>query len=341
MATTETEAPSTSRTTKTRPSAWGALVLGFKSAVNWPRSLHYIATIQTTSISTQQCFVMNGTIFLGSLLAYNFVLTPLLVNLRDTLRDLLEGSEANEDVWKSAQEIVTQTSEHAFQFLWLIPMYALSLLLNAAWNLDIGKQVFLLEFGKIKGGESMAENLRDSIYNYILMAWVTLFSFLVYYVPVIGLPTSLVYTAWTASFYCYDLKWKHQGWDFRKRLRMFQSCWPFMAGFGLPCALLVTFIPAYLGYGIYCVTFPVCLVLSIVTAPVQHAPTTFLPRSLQIFVFAEWLTLAVLRTIGFDRRLGRARPDAFAGVSTSISTAVPAERVEGASGAGLESGRGR
>mmetsp|Transcript_17083 Transcript_17083/g.33435 ORF Transcript_17083/g.33435 Transcript_17083/m.33435 type:complete len:334 (+) Transcript_17083:220-1221(+) len=297
----------TNRPAKIRPTAWEAFVLGFKAAINWPRSLHYIATIQTTSISTQQCFVMNGTIFLGSLFAYNFVLTPLLEYLNDTLRDLLEGSDADPAVWSAAQDIVTWTSEQAFQILWLVPMYALSLVLNAAWNLDIGKQVFLLEFGVIKGGENMAENLRDSIYNYILMAWVTLFVFLVYFIPIIGLPISLIYTAWTASFYCYDLKWKHQGWDFRKRLRMFQSCWPFMAGFGMPCALLVTFIPAFLGYGIYCVTFPVCLILSIVTAPVQHSPTTLMPRSLQVFVFAEWLTLAVLRFIGFERRFGKAR----------------------------------
>ena len=112
------------------------------------------------------------------------------------------------------------------------------------------------------------------------MACVSVGSYLVYYVPFVGPPLSLIYTSWAIAFYCFDYKWTLQGWDLQKRLLVFQAHWVYMLGFGMPCALILMFLPQFLGYGIYALTFPVCMILSIISKPVQHEPTFLFPKNM-------------------------------------------------------------
>uniref|UniRef100_A0A7S2S439 Etoposide-induced protein 2.4 n=1 Tax=Mucochytrium quahogii TaxID=96639 RepID=A0A7S2S439_9STRA len=279
------------------PRGWFHVWLcGFRESIKFNRTLSYIGTLQSSSISTQQCFVMNGIIFVGSIFMFNHFLTPMLSKLGERLEGF-SGDEQKEK-WEDTEYLVLAISSFLFKAFWLVPMYILSFVLNAAWYLDIAKQVYLLEYGKLKTADSMADIVRDSLYNHMLMAWVSLASYLVYYIPSIGPIISLAYTSWAIAFYCFDYKWTLQGWELQKRLRVFQANWVYMLGFGMPCALLTMFLPQFLGYGIYALTFPVCMIISIISDPIQHRATTFVPRSIRMFMLAEWFNLAIMKLFG-------------------------------------------
>jgi len=262
---------------------------GFSEALQFNRTLKYFASLQSTSISTRQWFVMNGIMFLGSILIFNHGLTPLLDAVGDSL-----GTDDIE--WKACKHQVLAISNKLFNVLWLVPMYLMTFVLNTAWYYDIAQHVYSLEYGRITNIDAM-ENIRDSTYSICLMAWVTLFSYLVLYVPYIGSWISFAYMSWVFAFYCFNYKLTLQGVEFENRLRYFQSHWLYMLGFGMPCALIVTFSPHFIGYGIYAVIFPICMVLAIISTPVQHISSGVIPRSVRMFVFFEFLNLALVHAM--------------------------------------------
>ncbi len=180
-------------------------------------------------------------------------------------------------------------------------LYIISILLNAVFNVEIAKEVYTAEYGEpVKSVESVLDLVRDSMYNYFLMAWVSLFCWGIYYVQIIGPIISLLWTSWAIAFYAYDLVWALKGWEFQKRLLLFQRHWIFMLGFGFPSATATFLMPQFLGYSVYALAFPVSIILAITSTPVQHAPGGIWPRSLRMFLFAEYINLFLMRLVGLQ-----------------------------------------
>ena len=135
-------------------------------------------------------------------------------------------------------------------------MYIISILLNAYFNIDIAKRVYTMEHKHaVKRAKPVIGLLRDSMYNYTLMWWVSVFCWGIFRIRIFGPLVSLIWTSWAISFYAYDIVWTLRGWDFGKRLLVFQRHWIFMLGFGFPSALVTFVMPQFLGYSIYALTF--------------------------------------------------------------------------------------
>jgi hypothetical protein len=181
-------------------------------------------------------------------------------------------------------------------------MYLISILLNAVFNVDIAKQVHAAEYGgPVKGVDSLSDFLRDSLYNYLLMGWVSVFCWAVAYVRIVGPVLSLVWTSWAIAFYAFDMAWALRGWDLQRRLLTFQRHWVFMLGFGLPSAFVTLLLPQFVGYGVYALAFPVSAILAITSKPLQHRQAALLPRSLRMFFFAEYVNLLLVSLLGLRR----------------------------------------
>mmetsp|Transcript_10328 Transcript_10328/g.19009 ORF Transcript_10328/g.19009 Transcript_10328/m.19009 type:complete len:301 (-) Transcript_10328:738-1640(-) len=296
-------------------SASSVLLAGVQAQLSWHQTLSYLAKLQTSSsISAKQCFLMNGTLFLGSIVLFTYVLTPLLEQSAGYLAwldntalasqgdNFKKQSETQEEHWKMLQSHVVEATALLFQALWLVPMYVLSIVLNATFNLDIAKQVYTMHIGPpAKNIDSLTDVIRDSLYNYLLMGWVSLFCLAVDHVPIIGPPVSLIWTSWAIAFYAYDIVWTLEGWDFQKRLLVFQRSWLFMLGFGFPPALMTFCLPQFLGYGIYALAFPMSIMLAITFRPILHTASGVFPKSFRMFAFAEYINLLALRCIGLSR----------------------------------------
>ncbi len=131
--------------------------------------------------------------------------------------------------------------------------------------------------------------------------------------PVAGRPLSLVYTCWLNSFYCFDYKWtllaSHATLD--TRIAMFERNWAYMFGFGLPCTLLLAWLPGTWSLGLYAVLFPVFLCTAMLSAPVAvPSSALFVPARVSVFHEARWLLARVLERV----------PAARSGLGLSRST---------------------
>mmetsp|Transcript_2513 Transcript_2513/g.2911 ORF Transcript_2513/g.2911 Transcript_2513/m.2911 type:complete len:311 (-) Transcript_2513:1883-2815(-) len=285
---------------------------GVLGAVRVQKTLLYIVTSRVTAVRTIQCFTLNGVIFLGSIAVFDFLLKPGIFLIGKWMRIIhSEGfrrfdyrqddyvnsdSELLNDYFKSVEGGIDHLTSLIFTFAWLVPMYALSFILNTVWYRDIAEQVFRQEKGRLRGNESIAAILRDEIYRLLLMAWSSILSFLLSIVPYFGTFSCLFYTSWIYAFYCYDYKWTMQGWSFEKRLGFFQDHWVYMLGFGMPCSVVTIWFPQFVGYGLYAMIFPVCMILAIISTPVRHK-SLYVPESIRMFYPCEIINLYILRRI--------------------------------------------
>ena len=71
-----------------------------------------------------------------------------------------------------------------------------------------------------------------------------------------------------------------------------------MLGFGLPSATVMFVLPSYGAYGVYALTFPVTIILATISSPIALAPSWYLPKSLRVFIIAEYINLFFLRMLG-------------------------------------------
>jgi len=79
---------------------------GVKAQVSWHKTLRYLAQLQhSSSISAQKCFLLNGTLFLGSIVLFNVVLTPLLMTIGEKLA-WLDGVAIDQASRRDNMEIV-------------------------------------------------------------------------------------------------------------------------------------------------------------------------------------------------------------------------------------------
>jgi etoposide-induced 2.4 mRNA len=307
---------------------------GMHAAVKLHRTLLFIVTSRTTAMRTLQCFTLNGGIFLGSIAFLELGLLPALSFVGDSLRStswaaghLAEESQKQQEgdpatvvsggdaaPWVDIVSAVQELTSNFFTVLWLVPMYALSFILNTLWYVEIAEQVFKQEYGRMTPITSIAEIIRDEVYRILLMVWLTLQIYGVYaLVPYVGSLYAFVYTSWICAFYCYDYKWTLQGWTIDQRLHVFEEHWVFMLGFGAPCALVTWWLPQFVGYGIYAMVFPLSMILAIISSPVKHLPCAALPARLPVFYWAQRCNLAVLRRCGPKRSRTKNNPQTRTG----------------------------
>ncbi len=105
---------------------------GIVAQVSWHKTLRYLLHLQTSSsISAKQCVLLNGTLFLGSIVLFSHLLTPLLLRIGGWLAHLdgvgIEGNGDDQAViektakWASVQAFVEELSSSLFTICWLFP----------------------------------------------------------------------------------------------------------------------------------------------------------------------------------------------------------------------------
>jgi etoposide-induced 2.4 mRNA len=289
---------------------------GMHASVKLHRTLLFIVTSRTTAMRTLQCFTLNGGIFLGSIAFLELALLPALSFVGDSLRSASwttasepqPNSISSDDTapWIDLVGAVQDLTSNFFTVLWLIPMYALSFILNTLWYVEIAEQVFKQEYGRVTPITNITDIIRDEVYRILLMVWLTIQIYGVYmFVPYFGSVYAFLYTSWICAFYCYDYKWTLQGWTIDQRLHVFEEHWVFMLGFGTPCALVTWWLPQFIGYGIYAMVFPLSMILAIISSPVKHTPSVILPAHMPVFHWAQRCNLAVLRRFGPKKQVSR------------------------------------
>ncbi|XP_075477054.1 protein EI24 homolog isoform X1 [Primulina tabacum] len=296
---------------------------GFREACCLHRVIIYCLRSKELAIRTGQCFLLNGFIFLGSILVLRSVVIPTIGWL---LPDGYPHIYLEEPCWGifGFYSYLRFGLIQLFYVFWFYPMYIFSFILSTIWYNDIAKYgFFAIEKYQTSGSRSSVQkDARDSltktnsdtatdieglmigiaeqIYSILLLSFFFLQVYVTGFVPYIGKALNFLLLSWMYAYYCFEYKWNYSGLSLDKRLDFFESNWPFFAGFGSPCVLAVFFLSPLVSYGVMATLYP----LFVLTATGSEADKVIASQRkkwkgaglgrVPIFVSANYLSLKVL-----------------------------------------------
>ncbi|XP_047980162.1 protein EI24 homolog [Salvia hispanica] len=292
---------------------------GFREACCLHRVVIYCLRSREIAIRTGQCFLLNGFIFLGSILVLRSVVIP---TLQWVLPDVCLLSTSPELCPFGGISRFYSFLQHGLIQLvyvfWFYPMYISSFILNTLWYNDIAKYgFFAIEKHGTSSSESFTEKdmsasdkatdfeglmieVFEQVYSVLLLSFFFLEVYVTGFIPFIGKALNLLLLSWMYAYYCFEYKWNYSGLSLDKRLDFFESNWPFFAGFGSPCVLAAFFYSPLVSYGVMAILFP----LFVLTATGSEADKVIASQRkkwngarlgrIPIFFSSDYLSMKVL-----------------------------------------------
>ncbi|XP_027154089.1 protein EI24 homolog isoform X1 [Coffea eugenioides] len=254
---------------------------GLREACCLHRVVIYCLRSRELTIRTGQCFLLNGFIFLGSILTLKAVIIPVLQWIlpnqcpdKHSLESCPFGGTLR------FYSFLRLGLVQFFYVFWFYPLYILSYILSTLWYNDIAKYGFFAITNYGHAGEESDNELQsptlqsrshadkpmdlegimigiaEQVYSVLLLSF---FFFQVYvtgFIPYIGKAINFLLLSWMYAYYCFDYKWNLSGLSLGKRLDFFESNWAFFAGFGCPCILAIFFFSPLVSYGVMAILYP-------------------------------------------------------------------------------------
>mmetsp|Transcript_4326 Transcript_4326/g.6866 ORF Transcript_4326/g.6866 Transcript_4326/m.6866 type:complete len:145 (+) Transcript_4326:556-990(+) len=112
--------------------------------------------------------------------------------------------------------------------------------------------------------------ISENIYYFFLTVGLYIQMMLANCIPFIGPGICFMHVCWLYALYSFDYRWDKQGGQLLSRLHYFEERWAYFLGFGFPLAVVTTWSPSLVAYGLYALTAPVFIMLAITANPVQH-----------------------------------------------------------------------
>ncbi|PKA56838.1 hypothetical protein AXF42_Ash002141 [Apostasia shenzhenica] len=118
-------------------------ITGFKEACSLHRVFLFCFRSKALAIRTGQCFLLNGLIFLGSLLMFNSMVVPTLLWILPSQCGQF-GSEriCDSRTALTLYSFIRLILVEIFYVFWFYPLYVFSIILSTLWYNDIAKHAF-------------------------------------------------------------------------------------------------------------------------------------------------------------------------------------------------------
>ena len=225
---------------------------GIVAAISVHRVLRLYLDSEKVRTLTAKCFLLNGVIFLGSMMMFDQVVRPSIVALAGGVFMLTEDG----NVVGQADFVMSLI----FRFFWIVPAYAISFVLNCVWYEEIADVAFKYYSPDRKSKRlGFTRLVAEELYRICMMIFIFLEVSLIGYIPIAGHVLSISMLTWVYAYYCFEYKWILQGLSLSRRLKQIETNWVFYAGFGTPCTLMTYFFPTLVAGGLFGVLFPIFL----------------------------------------------------------------------------------
>lgn len=232
-----------------------------------------------------QTFLLNGIIFIGSILLYKHAIEPLIYRIHNifTLDEL-------------ATQRINTSLYYIYVFTWIFPMYMLSFVLNTAWYQDIASETTRLlspsPGHRPSSALPVALHIADILYKSIFNCVFILQSNFVYNMSLLGYSLYVLHLAFLFALSAFEYRLSSaEGWTGERRLAFVQNRWQYFAGFGCVPALVAATCPRFIEAGVLALLLP----LGIVAAAVADPPGAF--GGFPIFTPSLWVTGLVVKII--------------------------------------------
>ncbi|CAH1168389.1 unnamed protein product [Phyllotreta striolata] len=215
-----------------------------------------------------QCGVLNGGIFLISILLFEYGLLPTI----NKLLGYIFGNESfmGKLVWSWIEPILS----FIFKTVWVIPLFLLSKVVNALWFQDIADSAYRHTRGRPVFSQSLSKVLADSIFSILIQLLFLIQAMAVSYIPInmVGYTLSSVQMCMLYSLYAFEYKWFNMGWELHKRLSFIESHWPYFIGFGLPMTVFTQLSDSWIISGcVFSILFPFFIISGNEAVPVLNS----------------------------------------------------------------------
>ncbi|KAK3142583.1 hypothetical protein QOZ80_4BG0348550 [Eleusine coracana subsp. coracana] len=293
---------------------------GFFEAARLHRVISLCASSKALSIRIAQCFLLNGLIFLGSLLTLKSVVIPTLLWILPEECDKSAGQYlCDHQMAVVIYSFLRSGLTEIFYVFWFYPLYVFSLILSTLWYNDIAKHA--LDVVKSKsldstqsldsyniaqsedrpdGFDRVALGIGEQAYSLLLLTIFFAEVSVIGYIPYFGKAMNFVLLSLMYAYYCFDYRWNFFAVSLNKRLDFFESNWAFFAGFGGPCVLPIFFLSPLTSYGVMAILYPL-FVLTAAGTQAEQVINKLQPshegklKRIPIFFVAKRLTAQVLQ----------------------------------------------
>ncbi|CAN6440048.1 unnamed protein product [Victoria cruziana] len=252
-------------------------ISGFREACSMHRAFFFCTRSRKLAVRTGQCFLLNGLIFLGSILLLSSIIRPILFSILPRDCEQLTSSVPC-DFRRTLRlyAFLRSLLIEIFYVLWFYPLYLFSFIMSSLWYNDIAQQAFLVMNDtshakeqpsgsspsatavgdKREGFEGFVIGLAEQIYSVLLLIFFFIEVSLVGLLPYIGMPAKFILLSWMYSYYCFEYKWNLADFGCKERLELFHENWAFFAGFGSPCVFAIFFFSPLVSGGVMAILFP-------------------------------------------------------------------------------------
>ncbi|KAL1491284.1 hypothetical protein ABEB36_011903 [Hypothenemus hampei] len=204
-----------------------------------------------------QCALLNGGVFLLSVLLFEYVLLPTI----DSIFNIMFGAESfvTGVVWLWVKYFILLI----YRTAWLIPLFLLSKIINALWFQDIADSAYRYSRGKPTSFPSISMYFADSIFSIVVQCLFLIQTTCISYLPFYPVGYALYYAQMSLlySLYSFEYKWFNMGWELHKRLSFIEENWPYFIGFGLPLTILTQISESFVINGcVFSILFPLFII---------------------------------------------------------------------------------
>ncbi|KAI9327882.1 etoposide-induced protein 2.4-domain-containing protein [Obelidium mucronatum] len=255
-----------------------AFVQGIYDACALPSVLITIYGSKTIQTALFKCIVLNGVIFLGSILLMDNLLVPFFSYCSAAF---LNNPHSTSVVPVNTPQLHQFNSlSEAWSFwlgaflwklyyvLWIYPLYVTSFVLNTFWYQAIADRAYEIVYGKPTQSPQtydwFLKRVSTDIYRCLLLLNYIVLTFIAHSVipwP-FGSILSFILFSFLVAFVSFEYKWVQKGWTLEKRIDYFEARSSYFFGFGLPCTVLTFFFPSFISAGIYAVLFPMYIIMA-------------------------------------------------------------------------------
>eukprot|EP00794_Sanderia_malayensis_P011130 gene11130-12301_t len=239
-----------------------------------------------------QCSMLNGGVFLLSMLVFETYLVPLVKYLAEKIFVILTNKSSQDSkVWTLIEPIMSYT----FGSLWVVPLFWLSKILNSLWFLEIADAAYRRKHGRPLTSLLAARNesafkylsklMSDLLFSIVVEIFFLLQAQVTSFIPVIGSSLAFVHMSLLYSLYAFEYTWANRGWTVVKRVSYIENHWPYFFGFGFLLASLSTISSTVISGCLFGVLFPLFILSGLEAKPVEDCDCP-----IRVFRFVIWLT---------------------------------------------------
>ena len=230
---------------------------GIRDSLSFHRAIVVLVRCPKVRSKLIQCLLLNGIIFLGSILVFHWILAPILSRVIGIILPSHGGAD-------ELQELIGTWLAWVYYSLWIAPLYIVTFILNTIWYRDIAidsveffaKHVATtpLQAAPDAATASLPFQIADiilrSLFNLVYLVYLTVLA-----------PYRILYAislAFLISFNAFEFKYRQL--SFSQKINLIESHWVYFLSFSLWVAILVTEFPTMVENGLLGVLFPFLLI---------------------------------------------------------------------------------